>query len=175
MFETIMSMIESKYPNVDDDELEGYQCAREVIEEFKKVDPVAVHPYSYWANRMLNQAEDRLKVRLPEDFRMFLLRYGSGAVGEAIVLGLTEAEFVSTPSFVDISLKFRGILPVEIENFVVIGLDGAGNPIGFASPHTEIISVDFDFGEKVTVASNFEKYLEKALREELRIHFKSVI
>lgn len=119
----------------------------------------------------VNQAEDRLKVRLPEDFRMFLLRYGSGAVGEAIVLGLTEAEFVSTPSFVDISLKFRGILPVEIENFVVIGIDGAGNPIGFASPHTEIISVDFDFGEKVTVASSFEKYLEKAIREELRIQF----
>lgn len=58
MFETIMSMIEPKYPNVDDDELEGYQCAREVIEEFKKVDPAAVYPYSYWANRMLNFAID---------------------------------------------------------------------------------------------------------------------
>lgn|GEM_PF-3387816 len=57
-FQTIKLMGRSNYPNVDDDELEGYQCAREVIEAFKKVDPAAVHPYSYWANQMLNYAID---------------------------------------------------------------------------------------------------------------------
>lgn len=57
-FETLKSMIASKYPKVADDELEGYQCAREVIEEFKKIDSEAVYPYSYWANRMLNYAID---------------------------------------------------------------------------------------------------------------------
>lgn len=57
-FETIKSMIDSKYPKAADDELEGYECAREVIEKFKKVDPAAVFPYSYWANRMLNYAKD---------------------------------------------------------------------------------------------------------------------
>ncbi|TKI57232.1 hypothetical protein E8L90_18195 [Brevibacillus antibioticus] len=55
-FETVKSMISSRYPNVDDDELEGYECAREMIEAFKKIDPAAVYPYSYWANRMLNYA-----------------------------------------------------------------------------------------------------------------------
>ena len=86
------------------------------------------------------QAEVELKVKLPEDFKMFLLKYGSGAVGEAIVLGLREAEFVATPSFVEKSLQFRNILPEGYENFIVIGVDSAGNPVGFNSPNTEIIT-----------------------------------
>ncbi|MBA4538525.1 hypothetical protein H1Z61_15670 [Bacillus aquiflavi] len=32
---------------------------------------------------------------MPEDFKEFLLRYGSGAVGGAFVFGLREAEFVT--------------------------------------------------------------------------------
>ncbi|AWB43686.1 1,3-beta-glucan synthase regulator [Paenibacillus sp. CAA11] len=119
----------------------------------------------------VKQAEDKLKVKLPEDFKMFLLKYGSGAVGEAIVLGLNEAELVATPSFVDKSLQFRSILPEGYENFVVIGVDGAGNPIGFDSSNGEIIVFDFDFGGTEILASSFEKYIEKALHEELNIQF----
>lgn len=117
------------------------------------------------------QAEVELKVKLPEDFKRFLLKYGSGAVGEAIVLGLREAEFVATPSFVEKSLQFRNILPEGYENFIVIGVDSAGNPVGFNSPNTEIITFDFDFGGKEIIASSFEEYLEKALKEEINIHF----
>ncbi|WP_430488072.1 SMI1/KNR4 family protein [Priestia flexa] len=117
------------------------------------------------------QAEVELKVKLPEDFKMFLLKYGSGAVGEAIVLGLREAEFVATPSFVEKSLQFRNILPEGYENFIVIGVDSAGNPVGFNSANTEIITFDFDFGGKEIIASSFEEYLEKALKEEINIHF----
>ena len=119
----------------------------------------------------VNQAEDELKVKLPEDFKEFLLRYGSGAVGEAIILGLKEAEFVATPSFVEKSLHFRKALPKGYENFIVIGIDGAGNPVGFNFPNTEIIIFDFNFGGKEIIAESFEGYLEKAIREELNIHF----
>lgn len=119
----------------------------------------------------INQAEDELKVKLPEDFKEFLLRYGSGAIGEAIILGLKEARFVATPSFVEKSLLFRKVLPKGYENFTVIGIDGAGNPIGFNSPKTEIITFDFDFGGTVVLADNFEEYLDKAIRKELNIHF----
>ena len=119
----------------------------------------------------VNQAEDELKVRLPEDFKEFLLRYGSGAVGDAIILGLKEAEFVATPSFVEKSLHFRKALPIGYENLIVIGIDGAGNPVGFNSPGTEIITFDFNFGEKEIIAESFEEYLEKAICEELNIQF----
>ncbi|MED3728310.1 SMI1/KNR4 family protein [Priestia filamentosa] len=116
----------------------------------------------------VTQAEDELKVKLPEDFKQFLLKYGSGAVSEAIVLGLREAEFVATPSFVEKSLQFRS---KGYENFVVIGIDGAGNPIGFNYPYTEIMTFDFNFGEKEIIATSFEEYLEQAIREELNLHF----
>ncbi|WP_375345383.1 hypothetical protein ACEWPB_15685 [Priestia megaterium] len=68
---------------------------------------------------------------------------------EAVVLGLREAEFVSTPSFVDKSIQFRNILPQGYEHFVVIGVDSAGNPVGFQYPNKEIVIVDFDFGGKM--------------------------
>ncbi|MCW1929664.1 SMI1/KNR4 family protein [Bhargavaea beijingensis] len=119
----------------------------------------------------INQAEDELKVKLPEDLKEFLLRYGSGAVGEAIILGLKEAEFVATPSFVEKSLHFRKALPQGYENFTAIGIDGAGNPVGFNYPNTEIIIFDFNFGGKEIIAESFEEYLEKAIREELNIQF----
>jgi hypothetical protein len=121
--------------------------------------------------REVNQAEEELKVKLPEDFKDFLLRFGSGAVGEAIILGLKEAEFVATPSFVEKSLQFRKVLPKGYENFTVIGMDGAGNPIGFNYPNTDILTYDFTFGGKIVIAESFEKYLEKAIHEELNIHF----
>ncbi|MCC5803736.1 SMI1/KNR4 family protein [Rossellomorea vietnamensis] len=119
----------------------------------------------------VDKAADELKVKLPEDFKEFLLRYGSGAVGEAIVLGLKEAEFVATPSFVEKSLHFRQELPSGYENFTAIGIDGAGNPVGFNAPNFEIITYDFNFGGKEIIAASFEEYLEKAIREELNIHF----
>lgn len=119
----------------------------------------------------VTQAEDELKANLPNDFKIFLLRYGSGAVGEAVVLGLKEAEFVATPSFVKQTLKFRESLPKDYEKFVVIGIDGAGNPVGFNSPSMEIIRFDHDTCEEEVIAINFEEYLEKALREEINIHF----
>lgn len=108
---------------------------------------------------------------LLEDYKLFLLKYGSGAMGEVIILGLREAEFVTTPSFVQKSLQFKKILPEGYENFIVIGICGAGNPIGFNSPNTEIITFDFDFGGKEIIARSFEEYLEKAIHEEINIHF----
>lgn len=119
----------------------------------------------------VNQAEDELKVKLPEDFQEFLLRYGSGAVGEAIILGLKEAEFVATPSFVERSLYFRKVLPKGYEKFTAIGIDGAGNPVGFNYPNAAIITFELNFGGNKFIAESFEEYLEKSIREELNLHF----
>lgn len=117
------------------------------------------------------QAENELNVILPEDFKQFIRTYGSGAVGEIIVLGLKEAELVSTPSFVTESLRFRNELPDGYSKFVTVGIDGAGNPIGYNYPNIEIIKFDFDFGGEIKIADNFEEYLDKAIRGSLNIHF----
>lgn len=119
----------------------------------------------------VEQAEKELQMKLPESFKQFLQSYGSGGVGEVIVLGLREAEWVSMPSFVEQSLRFRTILPKGYENFVVIGIDGAGNPVGFSDSDGGIISFDFDFGGDKWVASSLEEYIEKVLKGEIGIQF----
>lgn len=56
LFETINKRNETLYPNLDDDEKEGYQCARETIKQFKEIDMPAIYPYSYWTATMLEYA-----------------------------------------------------------------------------------------------------------------------
>ncbi|MDR9795267.1 SMI1/KNR4 family protein [Aeribacillus pallidus] len=119
----------------------------------------------------IKQAENELQVTLPNDYKMFILKYGAGAVGEAIILGLREAEYVATPSFVEQSLKHRESLPDGYEKFVVIGIDGSGNPIGFNFPGKEIIRFHYDTGDKEVIAKSFEEYLEKSLKKEINIQF----
>lgn len=119
----------------------------------------------------VKQAENELQVTLPDDYKMFILKYGAGAVGETIILGLREAEYVATPSFVKQSLLHRENLPYGYEKFVVIGIDGAGNPVGFNFPNKEIIRFHYDKGEKEVIANSFEEFLEKSLKEEINIQF----
>lgn len=117
------------------------------------------------------EAEKCLGVKLPPDYKEFLYKYGSGGVGKVIVLGLREAEFVATPSFVEQSLEFRKQLPVEYSKMVVIGVDGAGNPVGFNPSDSTIFVFDFDFGGYHALASSFEEYLDKAINQQLDVQF----
>ncbi len=119
----------------------------------------------------VNKAKEMIGVELPEDYIEFICMFGCGVVGSTVILGLGEAEYVSTPSFVNETIEFRNDLSENYKNFVVIGIDGAGNPIGFNSPSKEIILFDFDFGGEVYLASNFSEYLRKACYHELKIQF----
>ena len=56
LFVTIQSQITDSYENVHDEALVAYNCSREIIEKFKKIDPEAIYPYSYWAVIMYNYA-----------------------------------------------------------------------------------------------------------------------
>ncbi|WP_107724449.1 hypothetical protein [Desmospora activa] len=82
----------------------------------------------------------------PPDYKEFVCRYGSGEIGNVVVLGLREAEFVPTPSFFDQTIKYRKELPIEYSNTIVIGVDGVGNPVGFIPPDTSIFVFDQNFG-----------------------------
>lgn len=93
----------------------------------------------------IGKAEKKLKVKLPEEYKEFIRRYGSGGVGDAVIPGLRQAEFLSTPSFTEETGDFRNVLPEEYSSMIVIGVDGAGNPIGFLPPDQTI----FLFNSKV--------------------------
>ena len=56
LFETIKSKITASEPNVCDDAIKGYECAREIIEHFKKADPAAIKPYSFWCVELISYA-----------------------------------------------------------------------------------------------------------------------
>ena len=56
IFETLKRKITKMYEKVEDDALESYMCAREIIKLFKEINDLSIYPYSYWANLMLEYA-----------------------------------------------------------------------------------------------------------------------
>ncbi|QKG83921.1 SMI1/KNR4 family protein [Kroppenstedtia pulmonis] len=119
----------------------------------------------------VEKAEGILGVKIQDDYKEFIRRFGAGCVGQAVILGLREAEFFPTPSFIEESLDFRKHLPSAYSKMVVIGVDGAGNPIGFIYPSEMIFVYDHDFGGRYDLANSFEDYILKALNRTLGIHF----
>ncbi|WP_027624761.1 SMI1/KNR4 family protein [Clostridium lundense] len=119
----------------------------------------------------IDKCKELIDTELPEDYMEFICRFGCGVVGTTVILGLGEAQFVSTPSFVEQTIRFRHELPSKYKNFVVVGVDGQGSPIGFNSPSKEIILFDHNSGEEVYLAVNFSEYLRKACYNELNIQF----
>jgi SMI1 / KNR4 family. len=116
------------------------------------------------------EAEERLGAKFPGSYRDFLKEFGSGGAGKAIILGLSEAGFVYTPSIIEVSSRFRKELP-EYDRMVVIGMDGSGNPVGFLPNNPCIFTHDHDFGGRYDLATDFDDYLEKALSGRLAAAF----
>ena len=63
------------------------------------------------------ESERQLGGRLPEKYRRFLNEVGSGAVGEAIVMGLSSSIFTPTHSIIDVSKEYRREFPLFIRRF----------------------------------------------------------
>jgi len=119
-------------------------------------------------------AENKLDVILPTDYKFFLKEFGSGGVGGAIILGLSEAEFIATPSFIVETLRIRKEFSEELpeyKNIVVIGLEGSGNPVGFLPQEPIIFTHDHDFGGRYDLAIDFCDYIEKAINRTLDVSF----
>lgn len=119
-------------------------------------------------------AEGKVGIKLPNEYKVFLKEFGSGAVGKAIILGLSEAEFVATSSFANISLEIRKeffkYMP-EYGDIVVIGIDGSGNPVGYLPDSPTIFVYDHDFGGRYDLANDFSDYVDKALNGTLEVSF----
>ena len=58
IFETIISQTVIKYDDIDNDEEQGYECAREIIEKFKEINNKTLYKFSYWGNILLQFAID---------------------------------------------------------------------------------------------------------------------
>ncbi|WP_294375777.1 hypothetical protein [uncultured Clostridium sp.] len=57
IFETIRFKLLLKYPGVEDNDMEAYNYAREVLEYFLKIDCKSIYKNSYWFNKLGDYAE----------------------------------------------------------------------------------------------------------------------
>lgn len=105
-------------------------------------------------------AEQRLGRPFVPDYRWFVRRYGGAMVGCLPVLGLRQAEVMGDDlySVVDVTTRFRNDGWHPTEDWLVISVDGFGNPIGIADDG-RVWTSDHDTGEVRAVASSFEDFL----------------
>lgn len=105
--------------------------------------------------------EREVGVKLAEDYKEFIRRYGGAMVKACPVYGVRRAaSMVPGETLVEVTKEFRQQHWPGVENWAVISTDHAGNPIGLDAEGNVWIS-DHDFRAIQLLASNFEEYLRE--------------
>lgn len=117
-------------------------------------------------SREIDSAEQYVGVKFTPEYREFLERYGGAMVGSLPVLGLRQAEVMADDTFsvVDVTARFRADEWEPTDDWAVISMDLAGNPIGLTSSGEVWVS-DHDAGETRRVAPTFEDFVVQLLDE----------
>lgn len=106
-------------------------------------------------------AEREVGVRLAEDYKEFIRRYGGAIVGAFPIYGLRSVEPMGNwDSFVKVTKIFRQQHWPGVEKWAVISMDHAGNPVGLDAEGKVWIS-DHDVLAIQLLAPDFEAYLRK--------------
>lgn len=110
-------------------------------------------------------AEREIGLSLPEDYKEFIRRYGGAIVGPFPIYGLRLAEPMGNGecSFLERTNHFRQQHWAGTDEWVIISMDHAGNPVGLDSVGQVWIS-DHDARAIQPLAPNFEAYLWRCLR-----------
>jgi hypothetical protein len=110
----------------------------------------------------LDCAAQTLGVRLPDDYRDFVMRFGGGHAGSLPVAGLREWETAGVGEWSVIQLTERCRLEgwPGTEAWAVISNDGFGNPIGLDSWGRVWLS-DHDARECVCLESSFDNWVRR--------------
>ncbi len=117
----------------------------------------------------IDRAEQQVGVEFTHDYREFLERYGGAMVGSLPMFGLRQAEVMAGDTFsvVDVTARFRADKWEPTDEWGVVPMDLAGNPIGL-TPEGEVWVSDHDSGETRKVAATFEEFLVHLLDEKSR-------
>ena len=108
----------------------------------------------------IEAAFEKFRFLLPEDYLIFIEKFGGAIVGSYRVYGLRKAPAMGSKeaSVLDITERFIKQGWPEVENWLVISTDHSGNPIGLASDGKCWLS-DPDNGQVSIVAASFEEFL----------------
>ena len=108
----------------------------------------------------VKDAESRLRCRFDASYGLFLREFGGAMVGPDPILGLRQAEVMGDDlwSVVDVTERFRADGWPQTEDWYVISVDAAGNPIGGA-PDGAIYVSDHHGGAIRKVADSFDDFI----------------
>ncbi len=101
-------------------------------------------------------------VRLPQDYREFIHRYGGASVGPFRIYGLRRAGIMGERegTALQVTLEFRKQSWPGVEKWLVFSMDHSGNPVGFDNTGVIWIS-DHDAGGVEDMCPSFEDYLRR--------------
>jgi len=131
------------------------------------------HPEDYGGRvcvSNLERAERILKLNFSNDYKKFLMAYGSCIMPGHIIYGLIPLGIMgdNITNVIDKTNFYKDQQGwIGIEDWYVISDDGSGNPIG-VDPSGKVWLSDHDSGfEKILLADSFEEFLYKLHTETL--------
>ncbi|EXB48553.1 SMI1/KNR4 family protein [Acinetobacter sp. 1000160] len=116
----------------------------------------------------INNVENILKIKLPEDYKLFVSTYGGSYAGLAIY-GLKNAEMMGDETVIELTNRARKLLDdLKVDNYilksVVVSDDGAGNPI-FINVNGEVYIYYVDNGEYNKLGDSLGDVIEENFHE----------
>ncbi len=129
--------------------------------KFRRFPDLRSHP-PLPSSEEVEAASNEVGVRFSSDYASFVMRYGGAQVGPFPVFGLRRAPAMGEDGFEDSVVAatkfFRDQQWVGTEQWAVISMDLAGNPVGLADDGT-VWKSDHDPGEVIQVCDSFEEFL----------------
>jgi hypothetical protein len=113
---------------------------------------------------LILEAETDLNFSFPEDYKDFLLNFGSGIVRSFPILGLSPTPAMGNDwSVLEETKRFWLDEIPEIKEVVVFSIDLSGNPIGFKNDGT-IWFFDHNSSSNERINNNFEDFIFSILK-----------
>lgn len=130
-----------------------------IEEKFKKNPVLKGEAVAY---EEIDAAAAAAGIKLSEDYREFIHRYGGAIVGPLSIIGLRKAPAMAQTesSVIEVTKHFRRQGWRGVDEWLVISVDLAGNPIGL-DKDGKVWIFDHDAGVVEVIAENFENFLRK--------------
>jgi len=108
------------------------------------------------------EAEQTIGIALDAGYKEFVRRYGGAIVGPFPIYGLRRAVAMAEDegSFIEVTESFRNQKWPHVDNWAVVSMDHAGNPVGLDAKGNVWI-YDHDVSAAQIIATDFESYLRK--------------
>lgn len=112
----------------------------------------------------IHDAEKAVGCTFDASYVRFLKEFGGAMIGAEPILGLRKADVMGTDawSVVEVTQRLRADGWPGVEDWYIVSLDGAGNPIGVA-PDGAVYVSDHHGGGIQEIASSFKEFLSRRI------------